>query len=216
VAGSTLLTRALGRVQEEGWAATLQRARNRLFGADERYVFVRHPKPPAQPLSLPTEQRGVVVRAATPADAADSHMRQHRPRDEQPVTDLFVATRDGQIVGAAWYTDVVTPSQPWYAAVAPHLELPAVFTANLFVVPGDKGASWALLKTANEALAQRGIRTIVGMISTHNSASILMARLLGARLCARVTIRYWCGLPRTSVAAVARDNDAALQRPAPR
>jgi len=216
VAGATLFTRMLGRVQEEGWGKTLRRAQNRLFGVDERYIFVRRPKPPAAPLTLPIEQQGVVVRAATPADADDMNMRQHRPRDQQPVVDVFVATRDGRIVGAAWYTDIVNAAQPWYAVVAPHVDAPAVFTANIFVVPGDKGASWALVKTANEALAQRGIRTIVGMISTHNAPSILMARLLGARLCALVTIRYWLGLSRITVAAVQKDTDAALKKPAPR
>ncbi|MEO8605304.1 MAG: hypothetical protein ABI629_22230 [bacterium] len=215
MAGSTLVTRMLGRVREEGWAKTLRRAHTRLFGVDERYIFARRPKPPPAPLRLPIERQGVVVRTATPADADDANMRQHRPRDQQPLLDVFVATRDGHIVGAAWYTDIVNAAQPWYAAVLPHIALPAVFTANVFVVPGDKSAGWALVKTADEALAQRGVRSIVGMISTHNRPSILLARLLGARLCARVTIRYWLGRPRLSVAAVQTDDDAALRRPAP-
>jgi hypothetical protein len=210
VAGSTLLTRMLGRAQEEGWGPTLRRAATRLLGVDERYVFARHPAPPAAPLAMPVEQRGVVVRRATPADAGDATMRQHCPRDPHPLVEVFVATRDGRIVGAAWYTDGVVAAQPWYAAVLPHVESPAVFTANVFVAPGDRGASWALVKTADEALAQRGIRTIVGVISSHNKPSILMARLRGARLCARVRIRYCLGWPRVSVAAVTTDDDAAL------
>jgi len=186
------------------------RAWGRLFGAREGCVFVRSLKPPARPVRLPAELNGVVVRQMEPSDLHNPRVRWHEPAIAYRWTEAIVATRDGQIVGAAWYVDAVNAAQPWYRAVEPHLAAPARFAVNLFVAPGDKGAAWALGRTATDALATDGVRTIVGIISAKNTRSILMTRLLGSRMVARVITHRRFGRTTTTVEAIADDRRSGI------
>jgi hypothetical protein len=115
----------------------------------------------------------------------------------------MVATREGRIVGAVWYADAVNEEQAWYTAVRSRLILPARLTVNMFVVPGEKAAAWAMAKYANDRLAAAGVRSIVGVIQTTNKPSILVSRMLGGRIAAHQSVRYWFGVRRTTVAASA-------------
>jgi hypothetical protein len=125
----------------------------------------------------------------------------------------MVATRQGRIVGAVWYTKSVAVEQPWYVAVEPHLVQPALLTSNIFVVPGDKAAAWVLAKSATDQLAATGIQTIVGLVESHNTPSVLMSRLLGARMVARMSVRYWFGCAKAVVEPVSVDKDPAITTP---
>jgi hypothetical protein len=125
----------------------------------------------------------------------------------------MVATRQGRIVGAVWYTKSVAVEQPWHVAVEPHLVQPALLTSNIFIVPGDKAAAWALAKSATDQLAATGVRTIVGLVQSHNTPSILMSRLLGARMVARMSVRYWFGRAKAVVEPVTVDKDPAITTP---
>jgi hypothetical protein len=87
---------------------------------------------------------------------------------------------------------------------------PARFTANIFIVPGEKGAAYALAKTGSDWLATKGIRTIVGMVGATNKPSILMTRLLGGKMVARVSIRSRFGVRTIRVEPLAKDVDTAL------
>jgi hypothetical protein len=194
----------------DGLGATVKRIRAHLFAQELRYVFVRHLQPPATPVELPTETNGIVVRCMTESDLADIHIRRYQPRNLPHPYEAMVAARTGKVVGAAWYTNAVTADQPWYRAVEPHLIRPARLHENMFAVPGDKAAAWALAKTATDRLATTGIRTVVGVIGAHNKPSILMSRLLGARLAARVSVRRRFGHSTTVVEAVTSDQDAAI------
>jgi hypothetical protein len=204
--------RLLLSLRVDGLRPTLQRIWAGLFGTEDRYVFVQYYTPPATPIVLPVEMNGVVVRRLTASDAQDLQIKWHEPRDVDRVAVAVVATRQGQIVGAAWYTDAVTPDQPWYQAVQPHLALPALSDANLFVVPGDKAAGWAISKIATDQVASRGVRSTVALVSTHNKRSIFLLRLLGAKIVARIRIRRWFGYTTTAVESVAADQDAAVSR----
>ena len=93
--------------------------------------------------------------------------------------------------------------QPWHDAVAPHLTAPARFTANIYVRPGEKGAGWALAKTASDVLAAAGVRTIVGMVGATNTPSILLTRMLGGRIVARLRMRHRWGQRTISVEPMA-------------
>ena len=194
----------------DGPGATVKRIGAYLFAHEQRYVFVRHLRPPSTPVELPTETNGIAVRYMMGSDLANIHIRRYQPRNLRHPYEAVVAARAGQIVGAAWYTGAVTADQPWYRAIAPHLIPPARLHENMFVLPGDKAAAWALAKTATDRLATTGIRTIVGVIGSHNKPSILMSRLLGGRMVARMSVRRRFGHSTTVVEAVTNDRDAAV------
>jgi hypothetical protein len=200
-------------VRLDGPGATVKRIRAHLFTQEQRYVFVRHLQPPLTPVELPAETNGIVVRYMNDGDLADLHIRRYHPPHLRRPYEAMVAARAGQIVGAAWYTDAVTADQPWYRAVEPHLILPARLHENMFVRPGDKAAAWAIAKTATDRLATTGVRTIVGVIGSHNKPSILMSRLLGARMVAQLTVRHRFGRTTTVVEPVTSDRDAAITTP---
>ena len=181
-------------LRTDGLRATLALAWRRLYGDQEFYLFVRPLTPPATPVALPTQANGVTLRRAQAADRSDLQVRRHEPPEAHgTAVDSFVAERQDRIVGAAWYVDAVTPAQPWYAAVVPHVTAPARFTANIYVRPGEKGAAWALAKTASDVLAAAGVRTIVGMVGAANKPSILLTRMLGGRIVARLHMRHRWG-----------------------
>ena len=194
----------------DGPGATVRRVRTRMFGEEQAYVFVRHLKPPPTPLTFPADANGVMVREMEPADLSDQRIQRYEPATPHCLSDGVVAIRDGRIVGAAWYTDAVSATQSWFKAVEPHLIPPARLTANIFVVPGDKGAAWALAKTASECLATAGVRTIVGVIGAQNAPSILMSRMLGSKVVARLSLRHRFGRTTTTVQPVATDRDAGI------
>ena len=188
----------------DGVRATIRRGWTRLFGRKDWYVFLRHHNPPSTPLELPVEMQGVTVRHMTandidevaqlmPFDLDRRPQAERRERMLARLREAFVATRQHRIIGAAWYTDHVTPEQPWYRAVETHLLPPARLTANIFVVPGEKGAAWILSKNASEQLASSGVRTIVGLIDADNKPSMLMSRMLGGKMVGRQSVRYWFG-----------------------
>lgn len=181
-----------------------------MFGDEQAYVFVRYLKPPLTPITFPADANGVMVREMEPGDLTDRRIIRYEPPTPHHLSDGVVAIRDGRIVGAAWYTDAVTAAQSWFKAVEPHLVPPARFTANLFVVPGDKGAAWALAKTASECLATAGVRTIVGVIGVQNTPSILMSRMLGSKMVARLALRHRFGRTTTTVQLIHADRDAGL------
>src|SRR5207247_2492062 len=116
-----------------------------------------HLQAPPTRVELPLEINGVVVRHMTESDLTNILLRRSQPRDLRRPAEAVVATRAGLIVGAAWYTSSVTPEQPWYHAVEPHLILPARATASFFVVPGDKAAAWAIARSATDQLASSGV-----------------------------------------------------------
>jgi hypothetical protein len=178
---------------------------------DQRYVFVRTLKAPANPRHLPVEDKGIVVRVMEDSDRADLRLRRHEPPEARGPCEAIVATSQGRIVGAAWYADVVTAEQPWFAAVRPHVIAPARFTASIFVAPGEKAAAYTLAKTGSDWLATKGVRTIVGMVGAANKPSILMTRLLGGKMVARVSIRTSWGRRTTEVERLEKDVDTALQ-----
>ena len=181
-------------LRTDGLRPTLALAWHRLHGDQEFYVFVRPLTPPATPVALPAEANGVTLRRVQAADRRDLQVQRHEPPEARSAAvDVFVAVRHDRIVGAAWYVDVATAAQAWYDAVAPHLTAPARFTANIYVRPGEKGAAWALAKTASDVLAAAGVRTIVGMVGTANKPSILLTRMLGGRIVARLHMRHRWG-----------------------
>lgn len=181
-------------LQTDGLGPTLARARLHLYGETEYHVFVRYLTPPSITPVLPAETNGVLIRPLEARDLGDPHVRRRQPREAGfPGTDAFVAVRQGRIVGAAWYTSTVFPTEPWYPAVAPHLLPPARFTANLFARPGERGVSWALLTTANGVLGAAGVRTIVSIVGRNNKPSVLLARLLGGRIVGRLRVQHRFG-----------------------
>lgn len=184
--------------------------RARLFGTDERYVFVRSLDPPKKALQLPVEHKGVVVRVMQESDSSDLEVKRHEPPEARGPCEAIVATRDGRIVGAAWYADAVNADRPWFEAVRPHVVAPARFTANIFILAGEKGTAYALAKTGSDWLAAKGVRTIVGMVGATNKPSILMTRLLGGKMVARVSIRSRFGMRTTQVEPLAKDVDTAI------
>lgn len=208
-----LLRLLLLSLRTDGLGPTLRHAAARLFGKREFYLFVRYPNRPAQPVDFPVDINGVTIRSMNETDRRTLQVRRHEPRGARSISTAIVATRGTHIVGAAWYADSVTAKQPWYEAVERHLVPPALLTANIYVVPGDKGAAWALVKSATDGLATRGVRTIVGLIRTHNQPSILMARLFGAKIVARISIRHWFGRATTVVAPLSEDRDTCLTPP---
>jgi L-amino acid N-acyltransferase YncA len=201
----------------DGLSTTIRRTWARLFGQEEWYIFVRHIRPPAQPVAFPTETSGVTVRHMQ-ADDLDAVARllpfemdrrplpERRARLRGRLADGVVATRDGRVVGAAWFVDAVTPQQPWYQVVEPHLILPARLTLHIFVVPGEKGTAFLLARNANDRLATLGVKSIVGLIATDNKPSMLLSRLLGGKIVARKTDRYWFGR-RTTVTVPVRESE---------
>ncbi len=188
----------------DGFAVTLRRLWAFQFGRQDWYVFVRYLEPPATPVEFPIEAKGMIIRRMTegdvdeiapliPFDADRRALRDRRIRMRKLLPDAVVAVRGDRIVGAAWYTDTVTPEQPWYAAIERYVVPPARLTANIFALPGEKGAAWAVAKHASDRLASLGIRTIVGVIQCDNKPSILMSRMLGGKVVARQSIRQWFG-----------------------
>lgn len=197
----------------DGLKATARRAWVLLFGQEEWYVFVRHLEPPSTPLEFPVETKGITVRAMTPRDLEAvarlipfdldrGSLRERRERMQSRLSEAMVATRGDHIVGAVCFIDAVTAEQPWYRAVEPYLIPPTRFTAQLFVVPGEKGTAWVLAKHANDRLAALGVRTVVGLIKTDNKPSILVSRLLGGKMVARKSDRFWFGRRTTMVESV--------------
>lgn len=197
----------------DGLGATLRQVWRHLFGAESRYVFVQLLKAPPTPLQLPVEMNGLVVRQMTARDREERRVARHEPPDMDRLALGVVATRHNQIVGAAWYTDTVTPAQPWYAATEPHVIRPALLDANLFVVPGEKAAGWAISKSATDALASTGVRSTVALVSVHNKRSILLLRLFGAKIVARLSVRRRFGYTTTVVEPTFADTDTAVRTP---
>lgn len=195
----------------DGLGPTLRRLRARLFGLDRRYVFVRSLEVPPHPVHLPVEEKGIVVRLMEAGDRTDLRLQRHEPPEARRPCDAIVATSQGRIVGAAWYADVVTREQPWFEAVWPHVVEPARFTASIFIVPGEKAAAYTIAKTGSDWLATKGVRTIVGMVGASNKPSILMTRLLGGKMVARVTIRSSWGRRTTQVERLEKDVDTAIR-----
>ncbi len=208
-----MLQRALLSLRVDGFGPSVRRAVSRCFGTEQACVFVRHLKPLPTAVTLPVETNGIVVRSMREDDLLDLRVKRYEPRDIARLSEAVVATRNGHIVGAAWYTDSVSAEQPWYRAVEPHLIRPARLTANIFVVPGDKGAAWAIAKSASERLATIGVRSIVGVVGAQNNRSILMSRLLGAKMVARMSVRHRFGRTTTVVEAVVDDRDAGVTVP---
>jgi hypothetical protein len=186
-----LRLRLIARV--DGLRPALVRAWSRLFGSEERYVFVQQLKPPAAPVTLPVETNGMIVRQMTARDRDNLPLRRQEPWEINDLALGFVITRDDQIIGAEWYTDSVRPGEEWYPVVEPHLLPPAWFDANMFVVPGEKGAAWALFKTATDVVATSGVRCTVALVGTRNKPSIFLLRLLGAKIVGRIKVRYRFG-----------------------
>jgi len=153
---------------------------------------------------------GIVVRQMQASDLQNPRVLWHEPATPYRLAEGMVATREGEIVGAAWYVDSVNEEQPWYRVVEPHLATPARFAVNLFVAPGDKGAAWVLGRTATDALASSGVRTIVGIIAAKNTRSILMTRLLGSKMVARITVRRRFGRTTTTVQPVEDDRRSGI------
>jgi hypothetical protein len=205
-----LLRRTLLSLQVDGLGATMRRAWTYLFGTEHKYVFVQYMKAPATQVALPVEANGIVVRQMAERDLKDVRVRRHEPHDVDRLALGVVATRQDEIVGAAWYTDSVSPAQPWYPIVQPHLRHPAWFDANIFVIPGEKGAAWAISKNATDAVALAGIRSTVALVGVDNKPSIFLLRLLGAKLVGRVSIHHRLGYTTTAVTPVMQDKDSAL------
>jgi len=205
-----VLGRLLLSLRVDGLRPTLQRIRAHVHGDERRYVFVQYYTPPAAPVQLPVETNGVVVRQMTDSDRRVPGVRRHEPEDMAHLALGVVATRQGEIVGAAWYTDAVRPQQPWYAAVQPHLRERSLVDANLFVVPGEKAAAWALSKNATDYLATQGVRSTVALVGVDNARSIFLMRLLGAKVVATMSVRYRFGRRRATVEPVRQDDDAAV------
>ena len=189
---------------------TLRWVRTRLYGEEHFCLFVRHLKPSPEPVEFPIETNGIVVRLMTERDRVETLIRRYEPRGVRGPCEGMMATRGSRVVGAAWYADTVTAVEPWYRAVEPHLIPPARFTAGIFVVPGNKGAAWALAKSASDRLASAGVRTIVGLVGIRNAPSVLLSRLLGARMVARVSVRYRLGRRVTTVETVTNDGDTGI------
>ena len=189
---------------------TLRRVRTRLYGGEHFCLFVRHLTPPPDPVEFPIETNGIVVRLMTEHDRGEALIRRYEPRGIRGPCEGIVATRGGRVVGAAWYADTVTAMEPWYRAVEPHLIPPARFTAGIFVVRGNKGAAWALVKSASDRLASAGVRTIVGLVGIRNAPSVLLSRFLGARMVGRVSVRYRLGRRLITVETVTNDRDTGI------
>jgi hypothetical protein len=207
------LSRLLLSLRVDGLAPTVKRAWTHLFGTEERYVFVQYLTPPAAPVEFPIETNGLVVRQMMESDLRDPRVKRHEPHEVDRLREAVVATRQGQIVGAAWYTDSVTAEQPWYRAVEPHLIRPAWFDANIFVVAGDKGAAWAISKHATDRVATQGVRCTVALVGARNKRSILLLRLLGAKMVAQMSVRHWFGRTTVAVEPIAKDQHAAVTTP---
>jgi hypothetical protein len=196
--GWRLLRRSVLSLRVEGLRPTIRYAWARIFSTEDRYLFVQYLKPPPTPVTLPVEINGIVVRRMTERDRDDLRVRRHEPREADRLLLGVVGERGGQIVGAAWYTDYVKPTQPWYRAVEPHLIHPVWYDTNIFAVPGEKAAAWTIFKTATDVLASSGIRTTVALVTTINKPSIFLLRLCGAKIVARMSVRRVFGY-RTSV-----------------
>jgi hypothetical protein len=194
----------------EGWGATARLVWSRTFGTQQRYLFVQYLKAPAAPVDFPMETQGIVLRAMTEADLRDPRVRRHEPADADRLCDAIVATRQGQVVGAAWYTDSVHPEKPWYAVVEPHLLSPAWFDANLFVLPGEKGVAWLISKHAADRLASLGVRCTVAEVGVENKRSILLMRLMGAKIVAQMSVRRCFGHTTVTVQPIDRDRGSGL------
>ena len=205
-----LLRRSLLSLRADGLRPTCATAWARVFSTQSRYVFVQPLKTPRVPVRLPVETNGLLVRQMTARDRSDVRVRWHEPSDVDRLALGLVATRSGHIVGAAWYTDSVTPAQPWYDVVEPYLIRPAWFDANLFVQAGEKGAAWAISKNAADVLASTGIGSTVAVVGSHNAPSILLLRLCGAKIVARMSVRRRFGHGTVVVEPVTEDRSAAL------
>lgn len=206
-------------VRRDGVVETLRRAGRRLFGREEWLVVVRRIEPPAAPVRLPVEVDGLTIRGiqesdidalaeAMPFDLDRRGLAERRMRLRERLPVGLVAVRGGRIAGAAWYLDRVEPDQPWYEAVRPSLELPARFTAAIFVVPGEKAAAWSLSRVATDWLGEGGVRSLVALVRVENRPSLLLARMLGGRVVARQTVRRNFG--RTTIDVVPVPDDRAF------
>ena len=200
-------------LRSDGLRITLNRAWVRVFGVEEYYLFVRHLAAPAAAVELPLLVNGVTLREVQdgdldevarlfPFDLLPYGLRDRRRRLQHHLADGFVAVRDGRVVGAAWYLAQVTPDQSFYAVVQPHVLLPARVTRFLLVIPGEKAAAWVISKHATERLATQGVRTIVSRIPAYNKPSMLVARMLGAKMVGREVARYRFGCQQWSTEPV--------------
>jgi hypothetical protein len=194
----------------DGLRSTIRRGWARLFGSEEWYVFVRHLAAPAAAVPFAAETAQVTLRPMVEGDLEEVARLLPFDLDRRPapqrierirngLSEAVVATRAGRIVGAVWFADTVNHQQPWYEAIRSHLTLPTRLTVNVFVVPGQKAAAWAMMKHGNERLAAAGVRSVVGLIQASNKAAILMSRMLGSKMVARQSVRYWFGHRTTAV-----------------
>lgn len=191
-------------LREEGLRKTALWAWTRLFGREEYVVFVRKLVALHPPLAFPVDIKGAQVRAMRLEDIDEVARRMPFSLSRLPVSarrralqdcwqESAVAWRGNQIVGAVWYADSVGPAHPWYNVVAPHLRLPARLTTGVFVIPGEEIGSWALIHAASQRLASLGVRSTVSTVRSDNKPSLLMARMHGGELVARVRIAYHFG-----------------------
>jgi hypothetical protein len=161
-------------------------------------------------VTFPAEIKGALVRAMRPEDLDEvarlipfslsrMPLAERRAGVARCWKDSAVALRGERIVGAVWYMDNVGPEQPFYSVIEPHIRRPARLTAGVFVVPGEKIGAWGLVHAASGRLAALGVRTTVSTVRADNKPSILMARIHGGALVARVSIHYRFGRRSTHV-----------------
>lgn len=200
-------------LREEGVQRTADRAWTRLFGREEYVVFVRKLVAVDPPPVFPVEIKGAEVRAMRLEDIDEVARLMPFSLSRMPISerrralqacwqDSSVAWRGARIVGAVWYADSVGPTHPWYTLAVPYLRLPARLTTGVFVIPGEKIGSWALVHAASQRLATLGVRSTVSTVRSDNKPSMLMARMHGSELVARVCIEYRFGRRRAVAQAV--------------
>lgn len=190
--------------QTAGLRGTLRHASRRLFGREDVFVLLRYLSPVTRAVELPVEVNGFLVRRMSEVDLdrvaqlipSDLTLRSFAVRRRmlrQCLEESFVVIREGNIVGASWYTAAVNRRQPWYRLLEGDLISPLRLNVGIFVIPGAKGAAWTLARTASDVLAARGVRTVVGVVRARNQSSLVLSRLLGSRVVARQATRYFFG-----------------------
>lgn len=187
-----------------GWKPTLKLAWHRCFGKEEWFGFVRYLEPePASPL-LPRDVNGFTIRpmqresldaAAALAPASIWRLPLHRRREQvvEWLGTTLVAERGGRLVGIISYRDCSNTAEPWREILRFWLREPVWMTKFFYVVPGERGAAWALASCGNDWCASQGVRCVVAFIRTDNRPSLLVTRLLGGKLVCRMVRRYRFG-----------------------
>ncbi len=199
-----LLRSFLLALREEGPRLTAERIWTRLFGTEEYVVFIRPLEAAAEPFTLPVEIKGATVRPMReedidtvarlmPFSLSRMPLAERRASLARGWRESAVAQCGERLVGAVWYLDSVGPNQPFYAVAKPYIREPARLTAGMFVIPGEKVGSWAMVNAASQRLAALGVRCTVSAVRAGNKASMIMSRMHNGTLVARVSIRYRFG-----------------------